>query len=313
MLSRRILRVKIFQGLYAFFQTDEKNITKSTNEVFHGIERFHDLYLLFLSFGFELIHLAELRIEENRKKHIRTEEDINPNLKFVNNRIFKDLQKNEAFQELIKKKSISWQIYYDEVKAFFTKMRSSEAFVKYMNLEKDSFEWDKEFVIKLFKELLSEDEVLISKIEDASMYWTYEDIDLALYQVIKTVEGMQENRDIKIPYSLKDDEDKAFVSDLFLATVKHEKEFEKVIDKKAVNWELDRIALADIILMKMAMTELIYFPSIPVKVTLNEYIELSKWFSTPKSKQFINGILDKFVAEYSKKGELKKTGRGLMQ
>lgn len=315
MISRRYLRVKTFQALYAYFQSDDNNINKAENELFLSLERMYDLYLYLLALGTELTHQAELRIEEAKSKRLPTEEDLNPNLKFIENKVFKLLAANTTLKKQLSDKKISWSADQELITKFMTYLRKHETYIQYMSTRESSFEEDQKFVVTLYKKIIPEFDLMIAEIQDKSIFWGFDEIDFVLSMVLKTIKRFSAESDefSKIMSLYTDYEDDVkMVKDLFRKTIKYDDVNSEKIAKKTQNWDVERIAMIDILLMKMALTELLHFNSVPVKVTLNEYIELSKWFSTPKSKVFVNGILDKLVLELKESGELKKVGRGLL-
>ncbi len=316
MLSRRFLRIKSFQALYSYFQSEDKNVKKLESETFLSLERMHDLYLSFLLLGQELTHLAELRMEEAKKKRLPTDEDLNPNRKFVENKVLTLLAENVSLKKQVNDKNLSWSKDQELMQKFSAFVREHKIFKAYMSTKEVTFAEDKKFVVDLYKKILPEFELLLSEIEDKSIFWGLDEIDFVLSMVIKTIKRFNEKTTISeeiLPLYRDADEDKKFVKELLSKVIDNDKDNSKLIADKTKNWEVDRIAMVDILLMKLALTELLYFKSVPVKVTLNEYIELSKMYSTPKSKVFVNGVLDKLVLELKEKGELKKMGRGLLE
>lgn len=316
MLSRRFLRVKTFQALYSYFQSEDRNMKKLESETFLSLERMHDLYLFFLILGQELTHLSELRMEEAKKKKLPTDEDLNPNRKFVENKVFALLAENVSLKKQINDKKISWSADQELMLKFSAFVREHKLFKAYMSTNESSFTEDKKFVVDLYKKIIPEFELLLSEIEDKSIFWGLDEIDFVLSMVIKSIKKFNEKSTISeelLPLYRDAAEDKKFVKDLLSKVVKNDKDNSKLIADKTKNWDVDRIAMVDILLMKLALTELLHFKSVPVKVTLNEYIELSKWYSSPKSKIFVNGVLDKLVLELKEKGLLKKMGRGLLE
>lgn len=316
MLSRRLLRIKVFHALYAFFQSEDKNAVKIEKELFLSLERMYDLYLLLLIIGKELIHHSTLKMEDGKLKKLPSEEDLNPNTKFVNNHILELINNNYALNEVLKTKKLSWDADQELLGKLLNYIRKHDIYITYMSTKETSFEEDQKFIVALYKKIIPEFELLIQELQDKSIFWGYDDIDFALSMVLKTIKSFTKKSDktATILGLYRDEkEDIPFARDLFKKTINNNSKYTDLIDKKTKNWEVDRIAMVDVLLMKMALTELLNFKSIPVKATLNEYIELSKWYSTPKSKVFINGVLDKLVAELKASGELKKTGRGLIE
>lgn len=313
MLNRRHLRIKVLQSLYAFFQSKDEEFGKIEKETLNSLERIYDLYIYFLLSFSELKAIGEHRMEENKKKIFPTDEDSNPNRKFVDSAIVDILEKQPTLRVHSEQRKVNW--VGDENQEMFRKIyaqiRESEVYDSYMNNEISGFEEDKAFAIALFKAEIANSEILYSHFEDANIHWI-DDIDLACSMVVKTLKNFEEGQDPTILPLYKDKDDElTFVRELLRKTIVLDKENEELIDELTSNWELDRIAKMDVILMKMAITELQIFNNIPTKVTLNEYIEISKFYSTPKSNGFINGVLDKAISRLEKDGKITKVGRGL--
>lgn len=313
MLNRRHLRIKVLQALYAFYQSDGEDYAKFEKDLFQSIDRIYDLYLYLLLTFEEVKNQAERRIDENRKKILPTEEDLNPNTKFVDNRIITILESHTALRKASEERKVNW--LGDENQEMFRKMflhiRDSETFFEFMNDGESGFEEDMAFAVALFKTEIANFPLLYNFFEEKSIQWL-DDIDLACSMVLKTIKAFEEGGTNEILPLYKDKEDEVeFIRLLFRKTITMDQESEALIDHLTSNWELDRIAKMDVILMKMAITEFQIFNNIPTKVTLNEYIEISKFYSTPKSNSFINGVLDKAIISLEKDGKIHKVGRGL--
>ncbi len=314
MLNRRHLRIKVLQALYAYFQSNEENYAKAEKSLLQSVDKIHDLYLyLLLSFS-EIKTVSLNRIEENKKKIRPSQEDLNPNLKFVSNKLIEKIENSKDLRKLSELKKINW--VGAEKKEIFRKMflqiKDSETYLQHMNAEYYGYESDVSFCLDLFKIEIANSPFLYNFFEEESIFWL-DDIDLSCSMVLKTLKMQDEEKEFELlPLYKKDDDEEAFIKLLLQKTIAMDKENEQLIDDLTKNWELDRIAKMDIILMKMAISELQVFNSIPTKVTLNEYIEISKFYSTPKSNGFINGILDKSIEILTQQNKIKKTGRGLL-
>ncbi len=314
MLNRRHLRIKILQALYAYFQSSEETPKRTEGEMLTAIERIYDLYLYLLLTFADVKKFAESRLEDSKKKIIPSEEEINPNRKFVDNKLIAQLEASSELRGISEDLKVNW--LGDENQEMFRKMfkhlRDSETYFEHMNNDQDSYESDRAFLLDLFKVEIVNFPLLYNFFEETSIHWL-DDIDLAAQMVVKTLKNMSEKDGLSVLTLHKDSVDeKQFVLSLFRKTIEFNKENELLIDELTANWELDRIAKMDVILMKMAITELQIFENIPTKVTLNEYIEISKFYSTPKSNGFINGILDKAIQRLEKENKIKKVGRGLV-
>ncbi|HLU85072.1 MAG TPA: transcription antitermination factor NusB [Vicingaceae bacterium] len=315
MISRRYLRIKTFQALYAYFHSGSENRQKTEKELFLSIERMYDLYLLLLTIHSDLSHLAQLKMEEAKQKRLPTEDDLHPNMKFVENAAFQSLANNSSLQSLVNAKKLYWNNDQELLGKLFNFIRKHPVYLEYMSTKTSSFEMDKKFAVDLYKKIMAENDFFISEMSEKSIYWGYDEIDFVLSMVIKTIKKLEAkgtNSNVILNTYNDEEDDTEFVKTLFRTTIDNNEAFAQLIANKTKNWEVERIATVDILLMKMALSELKAFKSIPVKVTLNEYIDLSKSFSTPKSKIFVNGILDKLIADLNQQGEIKKTGRGLM-
>jgi len=320
MLSRRHLRIKTLQALYSYFVSNDVELGVGEKNMLRSTERIFELVIYQISFLAELVKFSQKRIEENKLKFFPTEEDLQPNTKFVDSHFFAKFSQNRDYLRRVSAYKINWTDEVEMVRKIYNEMINSPSYKKYMLTKVGSFEEDKNFIIQVFKENVAENDALAFFYEEKNISWV-SDIDIANQLVIKIIKGVTEDQHDFEPlpslYNLdgkeEQDEDKKYQILLYHKVILKSDEYERIVQEKASNWELNRIALMDIILLKMALAELMEFPSIPVKVTLNEYIELSKYFSTPKSSVFINGILDKLIADMKKAKKIVKTGRGLME
>jgi N utilization substance protein B len=308
------------QAIYAFQQEGPENIGAGEKQLIVSLDKLYELYIHQLSLIVELSDFAKRRIEENRLKQLPTAEDLNPNLRFVQNHFIQQLENNRDYKRRVASYKINWVDEEEMIRKFYNQMREDEAYIAYMNKPEVSYADEKQLVEMVLLRLFSESEYLRSYFDERNIFWS-EDFDIAVMMVDKTIKGYREAADefTSLPTLLKDEnhsdgsEDMQFVKQLYRKTLVNNKELNNVISERASNWDLERIAIMDTILIKMAITELIEFPSIPIKVTLNEYIELSKEYSSPKSKVFINGVLDKLIIDYKEQGIIRKAGRGLME
>jgi N utilization substance protein B len=304
------------QTIYSFLQVEDGNMNQSEKDLLRSIDRTYDLYLSVLILPCELADLENNQIEIARNKHLPTKQDLDPNLKFVSNKLIAKIRESSALQRELNTRKISWQSdnAIDTIRKTWEAMRNWEGYKRYMASENSSWEEDAEFIMDLFKKHVADSDLFEQYIEEISMHWPG-DMNMAVAPaILKTYEMVKPDGELKLAPLYKDPEDdRQFVLDLFRKTIIENEATSAIIGEKTKNWEVDRIAVMDVILMKMAITELKNFSSIPVKVTLNEYIEISKTYSTPKSRQFINGILDKLVADFREQGLIQKSGRGLME
>lgn len=313
MLNRRVLRIKVMQALYGFFQTGNSDLGIAENGLFRSLDRMYDLYLLqFLLF--DGLHREALRDrEEAQKKYFPDEEDLMTTTPFIENPFIQAIVNSESFAKTINSKKLSWHKYPDVAEKIFRRIKQMPEYKTYIHKPNTTLEQHKDFLREVVKTVLWEEEYLQSIYEDENIHWG-DDIDLVNITVVKAIENFNPDKGLQLSGLYKDEKDDVeFVRTLFRKTVLNNEELEQLIIPNTKNWELERIAFMDMLLMKMAVTEMQEFPSIPVKVSLNEYIEISKMFSTPKSNSFINGILDKIALQLKSEGKIKKTGRGLIE
>ncbi|MDA8714427.1 transcription antitermination protein NusB [Flavobacteriales bacterium] len=314
MLNRRHLRIKVLQALYAYYRSDGKDFSAGETELFFGINKIYELYIFYLLLFGEVRSFAQYRIEENKKKKLPSKLDLNPNLKFVNNFVFSLISENKELQKVANNQKINWIGEQDLVKKLYYQIIEDDLYTQYMAEESSSQEDDKTFALRIFKKVIANYELIHNFFEEKSIYWN-DDIDFTCSMVLKTIKTFHSESDATSPIlSLYKDEsdEKEFARVLFRKSVMNDKSNLDIIQKFSQNWEIERIALMDILLMKIALTEAQEFETIPLKVTLNEYIDISKFYSTPKSNGFINGILDKAFEDLKNSGAIKKVGRGLI-
>lgn len=319
MLNRRFLRVKALQELYAYHQSHESNLSAAERRLLDDVDSLYELFIYQLSFWVEVKRFAEQRIEENKKKNFPTEEDLNPNMKFVNNRVLNVLEQNNHLIRLEQSYKINWANDRDDfIRAFYGKLVEYPEYQEYMNNGKDSFDDDKKFLITIVDTYFAEDDSLYDYYADRKLAFN-SDYQLGVYLLWKFLTEMRSDFsvDTMLPsvYTTENQEnndDKDFVVDLFRKTILHADEYRELVQENLSNWDYDRLALMDKILIFMALTEFCQFHSIPVKVTINEYIEISKFYSTADSRRFVNGMLDKLSNVLKDNGKLVKTGMGLI-
>lgn len=312
MLNRRHIRVKVMQSIYALHQSQSGDLEKEEKFLFYSLESIQDLYLLMISTLTELVKMEEVFLHKSSKKHLVTSEERNPNKKFINNKVIKLLSDSNHINVSLENRKIdNWEIHDDYIQLLLRLIKESDLYNVYMSTRENSFQEDKQFVLDLFTEIIVPNEKLYDYLEDTKMTWI-DDIPLVNTEIIKQLKGLKENSEIRMPRLFKDVDDKDFAKNLFRKTVLNEKELAHKYIDKTPNWDTERIAEIDTIILKMAICEFLKFPSIPAKVTINEYLEVAKEYSTPKSSIFINGILDNLVKEFQSNNTLLKTGRGLM-
>ncbi len=314
MVNRRHIRVKVMQSIYAMHQNGSEDIEKEEKFLFYSIDAIQDLYLTMLSSLIEICKKETIFLHKSSQKHLATAQDRKPNEKFINNRIFKILTENISLSAALENRKINnWILNDDYILLLLNAIKQSKLYDKYMSNVINTFEEDKEFIVDMFMEVIVPNEKLYDYLEDNKLTWV-DDIPLVNTHIIKQLKAIKpiEEGNFRVPKLFKDNEDRDFVQDLFRKTILNEKELAKEYDNKTPNWDSDRIAEIDTIILKMAICEFLKFPSIPIKVTLNEYLEVAKEYSTPKSSIFINGILDHLVKELQTSNRIVKAGRGLM-
>ncbi|MGB1031894.1 MAG: transcription antitermination protein NusB, partial [Flavobacteriales bacterium] len=291
------------QTLYAFYQDGEGDAGKAEKELFFSIDKMEEMYIYLLQMVVEMQGAAIDKIEQGRNKQLPSQEDLHPNTKFVTNRPLRVLANSKNLKNKREAMSISWADDLDLVKKVFKMLIETEDYKEYMKSEERGFEHDKEFLLRFLKRHIINFEQLHDYFEEKSIFWN-DDLDLISSMTLKTLKSIDENTDDVdlLPLWKPEDDEKDFVTTLYRKTLSDAEENEKIINEYTKNWELDRIAMMDTILMKMAIAEARAITSVPIKVTMNEYIELSKYYSTPKSNGFINGVLDQAFSKLEKDG-----------
>ncbi|OFX72658.1 MAG: transcription antitermination factor NusB [Bacteroidetes bacterium GWE2_29_8] len=306
MLNRRLQRIKVFKALYSYIQSENENYINAEKELFYSIEKLYDLYIHFLELLIQIHHQAKLIIEEKRNKKLPSFGDMNPNFNFVNNIILEKLSNSKTLDSIVTRRKVSWSNEHEYIRNIFIEFTKTEQYLLYIEINNPS-------VIeqyKIIKELIffiSKSESLLSTLEEKSIYWI-DDIDVVKAMSVKTIKQINKEDDelVLIELYKDDNDDRKFIANLFRRVLDNYTDYNKYINDKLKNWDIDRVAIIDLLLMKMAICEFLEFPIIPTTVTMNEYIELSKIYSTPKSNIFINGILDKIIKELTKENKINK-------
>ena len=317
MLYRRHLRIKVLQSLYSWYTGGTSDMMAGEKQLLTSIDKLHDLFLFQLSFLVEIKRFAEIRIEENKSKFYPTEEDLNPNKKFIKNKVLIGIENNNEFILSENRLKVNWTHQTDLLMKFYNLIREKEFFKNYMASEDKSIEADKKVLIKIIDQCLPGYDLLKSFYEEKSVYYT-DGYDLVILLLIKFIENFNSkfSSETSLPGIYKPalngkNEDREFVRVLYKTVLRNDSDIDEELKHRTKNWEFERIPIMDIILLKMAIIELQKMETVPVKVTLNEYIELAKYFSTNNSKVFVNGVLDRLIKEYNQEGKINKSGRGL--
>jgi len=313
MISRRLLRIKVLQVLYAYYTSEQKDLNIAEKELMFSINKAYELYNYLLILIIDISDYAKSRIDIAKNKKIPTFEDLNPNLRFVRNKLVNQLENNNQLLKYVATHGISWVKYPQLIKELLSKLTESDAYQTYMDCEKCDYQEDKMIISYFYTEILPHNEFFMQVLEEQSIYWN-DDLDFVISMVNKTIKrfGYEDDSGKKLPELYKNEEDRDFMIGLFRKTIITRSECLKLIEATADNWDLDRIALMDILIMQLAMTEFIHFESIPTKVTLNEYLDIARYYSTEKSNTFINGVLDKILTQLRNEDRIKKMGRGLI-
>lgn len=312
MLNRRFLRIKAFQALYGFSREGGSNSAVFKKRMLDGLDKTFDLYLFLLSFPQEFNAFLLTELEGEKEKYYPSEEQKTLLQILLNNKVIKVVEKNVAFQAAFKDSKLVWDNKFDLFRQIWSELKVHEMFLKYLKIPTHSLSDDKALVLGLMEWVCAESAAFEAYLEDRFLNWEDDQV-LVLTTLQKTIQMLKETSSKILPEKHKDEEeDLKFVKSLFDLCVQNEKDFMQLIASKTQNWDQDRIALVDLILMKMALCEVIHFPYIPVKVSINEYLELAKLYSTPNSHGFINGILDKVQMELMKDNKINKLGRGLV-
>jgi len=313
MLTRRHIRVKVLQSIYAYNQSEYKNLENQEKFLLYNMEQLQELYLLMLQLFIALRDQAENYLLKSQKKHLATDLEKNPSRLFIDNKLIALLSSNEDLLNIINRKKLNyWKDDDEYVMVLFNSLKEQSWYQQFLTKKDSSYQEDREFLIKIFKEVIAPNEKLYEYLEDKRLTWL-DDFPVVNTLLVKMLAKLSEkNIDaILIPDLYKNKEDQDYALQLIQEVILNDDELTEMIDQKTPNWDKERIADIDMIILKMGIAEFLYFPSIPVRATINEYLEISKEYSTPKSSVFINGILDKLVKNFEADKKLKKIGRGL--
>ena len=314
MLNRRHIRIKVMQSMYAFKGRESDNLIKEQKFLLHSLDSMYDLYLALLALFTELHKKSKDHNERLQNKLVKSDADKNPNLKFQENQLLHLISSNTMLQEAISNRKLNyWHLDFEYVDIIFKAILNSDVYNNYTEAEETSFKKDKQFVIDVFTEIIAPNDKLYDFFEDKKLTWV-DDLPVVNTAILKVLRKLKltSPETALLPDLYKDDDDKEFAIELFKKTFLNSSRFAEEIGGKTTNWDSERLASLDGVLLKMALCEFQKFTSIPYKVTINEYLEIAKEYSTPKSSLFINGILDKIVKEYQSENIHQKAGRGLM-
>ena len=311
MLSRRLLRIKVLKALFAHIKSGADNMMASEKTLMSSVDKAYDLYFQMLTLPVELAHYAQSRQEIAKKKNLPTHEDLNPNTKFVDNAVINIIANSDSVNDQIAARKLGWSQNPDLIRILYTQLSETEYFQKYMSNPSRSFEEDRKLLETFFNEIQNCD-VLDDVLEEMSIMWN-DDMAFIIMMIMRTLSNVRPSHtELKVASKFKSEEDPQFVKTLFEKALINYDAYQDYIEKFTSNWDVERIVFMDNLIIGTAMAELTSFPSIPVKVTLDEFIEISKYYSTPGSSTFINGVLDKIVESLTQEGRIKKAGRGLI-
>ena len=307
MINRVLIRLKIVQIVYAYYQNGGKNLDTAEKELFFSLSKAYDLYNYLLLLMVEVTKQAERKQNAAKAKLLPSEEELHPNTKFVDNRFIAQLEVNEQLRQFAESQKKTWENESEFVKSLCEKIMATETYQNYMEAETSSYEEDRELWRKLYKTIIFKSEELDQVLEDQSLYWN-DDKEIVDTFVLKTIKRFEEKNGSKqelLP-EFKDDEDQEFARRLFRRAILNADYYRQLISENTKNWELDRVAFMDVVIMQIALAEILSFPNIPVSVSLNEYVEIAKVYSTPRSGSFINGTLDGIVNTLKNENKLTK-------
>ena len=307
MINRVLIRLKIIQLVYAYYQNGSKNLDSAEKELFFSLSKAYDLYNYLLMLMVALTNYAQKRVDAGKAKLAPTSEDLSPNMKFIENKFVAQLEVNKQLLEFISNQKKTWDNDQEFVKELYNKITASDLYKEYMASSDSSYEADRELWRKLYKSFVFNNDSLDQVLEDQSLYWN-DDKEIVDTFVLKTIKRFEESKGASQPLlpEFKDDEDQEFARRLFRRTILNGDYYRHLISDNTRNWDLDRVAFMDVVIMQCALAEILSFPNIPISVSLNEYVEIAKLYSTGKSGSFINGTLDGIVNQLKKEGKLTK-------
>lgn len=319
MLNRRILRIKAFKVLYSSVLAENMSLAQAEAQLELSCEATRDLYIYMLGIVSPLTKIAQERIEAAKSKFNPTEEELNPNMRFAENALAKLLDEDADFQKVYKKKKFDWAQYDLFLKKVMNSIVSKEYYAEYMASEKRSLAEDCKLFTRIFEEEFVDSEELEQILEDKSLYWNV-DLAYSLTWCCKTLKNLAKGESWSlIPLYQSElltgegvESDKLFVRKLLQASFAGYEKYSAMVAESVSGWEKERLFSTDVVLIVMGLAEAVTFPSIPVKVTMNEYVEISKFYGTPKSRSFVNGLLDKLVQQLANDGQINKEGKGLL-
>lgn len=310
MLNRRLIRIKAFKTLFSFEKSGYDNPDRALKELMDSCEKSRDLYFFLLNVTGQVVEVARERIETGLRKFHPTEEEANPSYKFVNNRFVSLVTDDPEIGRICQKKHLVWNEYDVFLKRLFASIQSSDYYKEYMASGEDSFEEDCRLWQHIFESEFEDNEMLEPMLEDMSVHWV-DDMAFVLNVLIRNIDETARTHRVVKPDVFQKEDDREFAAKLISESIAGYDEYLSLISSNLSNWEPERLVSTDITLIVMGVAEAVTFSSIPIKVTINEYVEISKFYSTPNSRTFVNGMLDNLIRSKVESGEITKVGRGL--
>lgn len=313
MINRRIIRIKVFQTLFSYNSGALGSLQEADKDLLHTFDKTYDLYFYFLLLIIELQEFAERKIQKAKTKLLPSDEDLNPNTKFINNKVIVQLKENREYLEYLNNRKYTWTKDSNFLREIFEEFSQTDEYKKYLESDEQSYAIDKNILVFLLNKVLYNSENFYAKLEEESIYWI-DNVDFVVKRVVSTIKKYSIGDDMTKPHApkFKNEDDFEFSKILLHKSILKSDEYSKIVQENVVNWDFDRISFVDKVILQMAVAELLEFPEIPIKVTMNEYIELAKIYGIEdKSANFVNGILDKIVKNLKRKELIKKIGRGL--
>lgn len=307
MINRALIRLKIVQIIYSFYKNEGKSINTVEKELSFSLSKAHELYNHLLYLMVEVTRYNQKKIEAGKTKRNPSEEELNPNTKFADNLFIEQLANNIYLKEYVSKQKRAWNDEENFIKDFYKTISETKTFEEYMTSPKEGYEEDKEFWRKIYKECISKNEEIDRVLEEQSLYWNDDKTIIDTF-VVKTIKKFKKEagEEQELVPEYRTDEDKEFAIKLLRKTIENAEEYRSMIENRIENWDMERIAFMDIVIMQIALAEIMNFPNIPVSVSIDEYVEISKWYSTPKSSGFINATLDACVNKLKNENKIHK-------
>lgn len=311
MLSRRLLRIKVLKALFAHLKSESDNMIASEKNLVATVDKAYDLYFQLLTLPEQLVNYAQERIDIAKQKKLPTFEDLHPNTKFVDNAVIRIISTTDAVADHVAKRKLGWTGQEDLIRLIYQQLIETEFFKTYMARDNRSWEEDRALVDYLFT-MLNDCPVLDEALEEMSLMWA-DDLPYILAMIQRTISNMRiSHTQLRVAEKYKSEEDPQFLKTLFEKALVNYNDYQRYVERFTANWDIERVVFMDNLILGVAIAEVVAFPSIPVKVTMDEWIEISKYYSTPGSSTFINGVLDKIVALLTEEGKIQKSGRGLI-